>query len=174
MPKKIQKKTKTPNLKDLLIQKLQALYDIEQELVKALPKLAKAATDSELKKAFSDHLKETKNHAKRLEEAFGILGIRPKKLKCEGIRGIAEDAAWVIKNVKGEEALDTNLAAAARYAEHYEMAGYLAAKGWAEALDESYIEELLTSTLEEEENADEALEEISKTLSEELLSRVSN
>jgi ferritin-like metal-binding protein YciE len=157
---------KNMNLRDLFIQKLNALYDIESNIVKALPKMAKAATDKELKKGFTDHLTETKMHIQRLEEAHRMLGVKPKKLKAEGIRGLIKDGEWVIKNIKPKEALDANLARAASYVEHYEMAGYMAAIAWADALGETEVVQLLIDTLEEERSADERLASVGVTLDE--------
>jgi ferritin-like metal-binding protein YciE len=150
-------KQKDLKLKDLLVQKINVLYDIESELIKALPKMAKAATDSDLKKGFEDHLKETKKQKERLEEAHEILGATPKKLKAEAIRGLVTDGDWVIKNVKPKEAMSASLARAAQYVEHYEMAGYMAAIDWAESLGENEVAELLSKNLEEEVAADEKL-----------------
>jgi ferritin-like metal-binding protein YciE len=156
MPKN--KTSKEKSLYDLLLVKMSALYDIEKQLVKALPKLAKAASDEELSKGFQDHLMETENHVRRLEDAFNDLGEKPdKKMKSAGIKGIIEDGGWVIKNIKPETSLDANLIAAASYAEHYEMAGYKAAITWAERLGLEKVFELLQATLQEEIAADEKL-----------------
>jgi ferritin-like metal-binding protein YciE len=146
-------------LRDLLVMKLQALYDTEQELVKTLPKLAKAASDEELKDAFMEHLTQTEGHVTRLERIFERMGEKAKKLKSEAIRGIAEDGAWVIKNVKGG-ASNAALIAAAQYAEHYEIAGYGSAKNWADALGEEEVSSMLEETLEEEKAADEKLSDL--------------
>ncbi|MDB5204331.1 MAG: ferritin-like protein [Candidatus Taylorbacteria bacterium] len=151
-------KSKQKDLSALLVTKLSVLLDIEEQLIKALPKLAKAATDKELKDGFTTHLDETKGHVKRLERAFTLLNTKPERgMKSAGIRGIIEDGGWVIKNVKPKEALDTNLIAAASYAEHYEMAGYMAALIWAEELGLSEVAELLEANLKEEVAADEKL-----------------
>lgn len=155
-------KSNEMTMRDLLVQKVQALYDIENEIVKALPKMEKKAEDSKLKTAFRTHLQETQGHVKRLEQAFNILGEKPKKLKCEGIRGIIEDGAWVMQNVP-QPALDANLIAAAQYVEHYEMAGYGSAAKWAELLGEEDIKDLLGQTLEEEQAADEKLTTIGES-----------
>ncbi|MDB5194741.1 MAG: hypothetical protein JWN50_755 [Parcubacteria group bacterium] len=145
-------------LRDLLIQKLQALSDIEHELVKALPDMAEAASNPSLKKGFRDHLDETRNHVCRIEDAFALMNEKPKKLKVEAIRGLVKDAKWVMKNVKGTETLDANLIAAARYVEHYEMAGYMGALEWARTLGETKVASLLRATLAEEKKADKTLE----------------
>lgn len=147
------------NLGELLVLKLQSLYDIEQELVKALPKLAKAATSYELKEAFETHLQETRGHVIRLEEAMRLLDVRPKKEKVAGIRGIAEDGDWVAGHTNAQ-ARDAALIAAAQYAEHYEMAGYTAAREWAAMMDHREVADLLDTTLLEEQAANEKLTEL--------------
>src|SRR4051812_13783751 len=111
-------------LYDLLINKLKALYDAESVLIDNLPELANAASDESLGEAFMDHLKETKEHSRRLEQTFKLLGEAPEKLEGEAIRGLVKDAEWVVENVEKGPARDLNLCAAASYAEHYEMAGY--------------------------------------------------
>jgi ferritin-like metal-binding protein YciE len=126
--------------------------------------MANAATDPELKKGFEDHLEETKNHVTRLEEIHGILGEKPKKLACEGIRGIIEDGEWVSKHVEGLEAKDANLARAAQYAEHYEIAGYMGAIAWAEELKQPKIVALLEQTLSEEIKGDSSLGALGRKL----------
>ena len=143
---------------EVFVTKLQTLYDIEKQLEKALPLLAKAASDPELTKGFLEHLEETKNHSVRLEQIFTILDEPIQKLKCEGIRGIVEDGSWVIKSKAPENLKDAMLASAARYAEHYEMAGYMSAILEAEILGLTEVVELLNDTLQEEQTADEKLE----------------
>jgi len=160
---------KNMQLRDLFIQKINALYDIENVLVKALPKMAKAASNEELKMGFTSHLEETQNHVKRLEQICQILDVAPKKLKAEGIRGIVADGEWVIDHIEPENALDASLARAAQYAEHYEMAGYMAAISWADMLEETEISNLLQETLAEEKAADEKLDMVGKQLDQSLL-----
>ena len=155
---------KKSNLKELLTQKIQALYDIEIELVKALPKLGRAATDQALKEGFRNHLAETRTQVERLERVFKHLDAKPKKLKVEAIRGMVKDGQWVIKNVKPNEALDSNLVRIAQYMEHYEMAGYMAAIAWATTLGESAVAGLLEDTLKEEQEADKKLAELGREL----------
>ncbi len=158
-------KTQKKTLQDLLLIKMQALYDVETEITKALPKMTEAATDPELKEAFRNHLKETEAHVARLEQAFTLLNEKPKKLKVEAIRGLVEDGKWVIKQKMGSEATDATLVGAASYVEHYEMAGYLAAKRWANEMGNGQLTALFQETLREEERADEKL----KTLAQESL-----
>jgi ferritin-like metal-binding protein YciE len=137
--------------------KLQSLYDIEKQLERALPKMAKAATDPKLKEGFMTHFKETKEHSARLEKVFKLLDGKPKKLKSEGIRGIILDGEWVAETTGDDALRDAMLATSARYAEHYEMAGYLTACDQASLLDLPEIESLLRETLMEEEETDKKL-----------------
>ncbi len=151
------------DLRELLILKLESLYDIEQELIKALPKMAKGATHPELNAAFNEHLKQTKEHAKRLEHGLKLLGAKVSKLKTEGIRGIIKDGEWIIHTIKDEDARDASLVAAAQYAEHYEIAGYDAAKKWADILGLNEVKDLLSETLKEEEETSKKLEGLAKS-----------
>jgi ferritin-like metal-binding protein YciE len=142
---------KLNTLNDLLVLKLKALYDIETQLVKALPKMAKAATDPDLKKGFEQHLKETKNQAVRLEKVFKLLKLKPGKTKVEAIRGLVADTEWIIKKKPSKLALDAMLIASSSYVEHYEMAGYMTASDWAETLGFPEVALVLRETLKEEE-----------------------
>jgi ferritin-like metal-binding protein YciE len=156
---------KINTIKDVLLTKLQALYDTEVALEKALPKMEKAAHDPDLKEGFSDHLKETQEHSRRLEQIFKMLETKPKKLSSDGIKGIIQDGEWVMNQDAKDSIGDIMLASAARYAEHFEMAGYLSAISLAEYLDLDDVVELLSETLSEEEEADEKLTEaIDKSL----------
>ncbi len=147
------------NSREAFALKLQCLYFIENRLVEALPKLEAAATDPDLKEGFRGHLEETEEHVKRIEEAFEILGEEPEETECEGIKGIIEDGEWVINeaDVSIPEMKDAMLAGAARYAEHYEMAGYMSAVEEAKLLGLSEIASLLSKTLSEEESSDKEL-----------------
>lgn len=140
-------------LQDLLVLKLKALYDIETQLTKALPKMAAHANDPDLRLGFEHHLKETKEHARRLERAFRLLSVKPSATKVEAIRGLIADAEWIIKQKPGDAALDAMLVAAAGYVEHYEMAGYMSASMWAVRLGHHRVSELLRQTLDEEVKA---------------------
>jgi len=156
-------KKQQQNLGDLLVTKLKALLDIETQITKALPKMAKNANDPELKKGFEKHLKQTQGHVKRLKQAFKLLGMKAQKITVDAIRGLIKDGEWVIKNVKGPEALDANLIAAAQYVEHYEMAGYGSAATWANELGYTEIADLLNQTLEEEKQTDEELTSLAES-----------
>lgn len=161
---------KSKTLKELLVMKIQSLYDIESELTEALPKMAEAATDPDLKEAFREHLDETRGHVSRLENIFDLLGEEKEKLEVDAIRGLIKDGEWCTKNIEEGPALDTALIGAARAVEHYEMAKYMVAQEIAELFEEDEISELLTETFEEEENSDEKLSELGT----EIASRVSN
>lgn len=160
---------KEMNLEDLFISKLNVLYDVETALVKAIPKMVKAASDPDLKEGLKGHLEETKNHVERLEKAFKFLDKKPKKLKSEAIRGLIKDGEWVIKNIKPETARDAALARAAQYVEHYEMAGYRGAVSWAEELEEGEVASLLEETLAEEVGSDGTLEEVAERIEKEVI-----
>jgi ferritin-like metal-binding protein YciE len=148
---------KINNASKAFLIKIQALYDIEKQLEKALPKMEKAASDSGLKAGFKNHLRETKEHSRRLERIFKMLDAKPRKTKSEGIRGILADGDWVAKVDAPDTLKDSMLASAARYAEHYEMAGYMSAIEEAKALGLTDAEELLSDTLIEEEKTDKLL-----------------
>lgn len=153
---------KLQTLHDLFVLKIMALYDIESEIIKALPKMIKASTDTDLEQGFGDHFKETKKQLIRLEQIFKQLNLKPKKTKVEAIRGLVTDAEWSLKQDMPPAALDAALIASARYIEHYEMAGYLSAVVWAKLLGHNRIAELLEETLEEEKMADTTLAEVAE------------
>jgi len=149
-------------LHDLLVLKLCALYDVEKQLTKALPKLAKASHNPELRAAFASHLEETKRQAERLEDAAELLDFKIKPEKSEAIRGLIKDAEWIIKTLKDRDARDALLIAAAQYVEHYEMAGYGSARTWAESMGHTQVAELLQEILDEESATNEKLTEIAQ------------
>ena len=147
----------TTTLRSLLIDELRDVYHAERQLVKALPKLAKAATSEELREAVESHLAETEEQVSRLEKAFELLNEPAKAKVCAGMQGIVEEAADLIREEEEGAALDAALIASAQRAEHYEIAAYGTLKAWAEALGESDVAELLSATLDEEKAADEKL-----------------
>jgi ferritin-like metal-binding protein YciE len=144
-------------LRSLLIDELRDVYHAERQLVKALPRLAKAATSDELRQAIESHLGETEEQVSRLEQAFELLNEPAKAKPCKGMQGIVEEAADLIREEDKGAALDAALIAGAQRAEHYEIAAYGTLKAWAEALGESEVAELLSATLDEEKAADEKL-----------------
>lgn len=153
---------KFETLYDLLELKLKALYDIESEIIKALPRLIKAVHHPKLEEAFKDHLRQTEKQKARLQKIFTLLEARPKKTKVEAIRGLVNDAKWLMKKEMRPKARDASLIAAARYIEHYEMAGYAEALNWAECLDRGDISALLETSLVEEREADKTLEALAR------------
>jgi ferritin-like metal-binding protein YciE len=143
-------------LKELYIDELKDLYNAENQLLKALPKMAKAATSEELSAGFEEHLEQTKGHVQRLENIFKQLEESPKGKKCKGMEGLIEEGAEAIEEYDGE-LLDAALIGAAQRVEHYEIAGYGTVIAFAEELGESQHVELLNETLEEEKETDEKL-----------------
>ena len=151
------------NLQDLLVEQLRDLYDAENRLVDSLPKMEEAASDRQLKDAFRDHLKETKNHVSRLEAAFKELGEESKRESCEAMKGLVKEAEQMVE-AKGDPAVkDAALIAAAQRVEHYEMAGYGAARSIADQLGHHKVAQLLQETLSEEGNADKTLTKVAES-----------
>jgi ferritin-like metal-binding protein YciE len=151
-------------LKKLYVDELKDLYSAENQLVKALPKMAKAASATELQQGFEKHLKQTKGHVQRLEEIFESLGESPKGKKCVGIEGLVKEGSEVIEGDFEGAVLDSGLIGAARRVEHYEMAAYGSVCAIAKALGESEHASLLEQTLEEETATDEKLTELAETI----------
>jgi ferritin-like metal-binding protein YciE len=151
-------------LNDLFIQKLKHVYDTEQRLTKALPKLSKAATSPELKQAFDSHLKETESHLERAERLFGFFDQKPNADTNPSIKGIVSAGEDVI-DLKAEPPVkDAALIAAAQGAEHYEIAEYGTLRAWARVLGKDEAIQLIDWTLEEEKKADQRLTEIAMRL----------
>jgi ferritin-like metal-binding protein YciE len=150
------------NLLDAFIDELRDSYDGEKQLLKALPKLAKAATTPGLAEAFSSHLEETREHVARLEQAFELLDERARGKHCEGIAGIVEEGHAIMEEDFDEQTMDACLIAAGQRAEHYEIAAYGTLVAWAEAMGHDEVATLLKETLEEEKAADEKLTELAE------------
>ena len=144
-------------LQKLFIDELRDVYHAEKQLVKALPKLAKASTSPALKAALEAHLAETEEHVARVEEAFALLDEPVKAKTCAGMQGIVEEGADLIKEEERGAALDAGIIAGGQRAEHYEMAAYGALIAWANALGHGAVATLLQSTLDEEKAADAKL-----------------
>lgn len=145
------------SLNGLLIQEIKDLYNAETRLLKALPKMAGAASDAALKDGFEIHLEETKIHVERLEQVASILGVSPKGRVCKAMKGLVEEGSEAIGNDGDPGIKDLALIAAARRVEHYEIAGYSSARAIAETLGLADVVALLQSTLDEENAADETL-----------------
>jgi ferritin-like metal-binding protein YciE len=152
------------NLKELLIDELQDLYSAEQQLVKALPKMAKAAANSELKAGFESHLEQTRGHVQRLDEAFEKLGAPAKAKTCKAMQGLVAEGAEAIELDAEEPLRDAGLIGAAQRVEHYEIAAYGTARAFAQALGEDEVAELLEQTLEEEVQTDRKLTSVAKAV----------
>lgn len=148
-------------LKKLFIDELKDLYNAENQLVKALPKMAKASESPELKAGFEEHLEQTQGHVERLEEIFSKLGENPKGKKCKGMEGLVEEGAEAIEEYQGS-VRDAALIGGAQRVEHYEMAGYGTVIAMAKQLGESGYARLLEQTLEEEKETDAKLTSISE------------
>jgi len=148
---------KLKNLRDVLIHQVKDIYFAEKQLVKALPKMERAASNPDLKEAFANHAEETQNHVNRLEEVFSLLGIPPKGEKCPAILGLIEEASEIITEDHEPEAGDAAIIASAQRVEHYEIAAYGCARAFAKRLGLSEIVTLLTATIEEEGAADQGL-----------------
>jgi ferritin-like metal-binding protein YciE len=155
---------KLESLRDLYVEQLQDLYSAEQQLIKALPKMAKAASSEELKAAFEDHLGQTRQHAQRIETIFEQMGEKAKGKKCKAMEGLVEEGGEVIKEDMDDGIKDAALIAAAQRVEHYEIAGYGCVRAYATRLGEGDAATLLSQTLQEEKAADEALNDIAEEL----------
>ena len=145
------------NLQDLFTHHMQDMYYAEKKLVQALPKMAKKANEPRLRTAFEEHLKQTEEHVKRLEQIFEQLGEKAKSEKCEAMDGIVKEGESMMGEIKDGEALDAGLIAAAQAAEHYEIARYGTLAAWAKMLNMSEAQKILHKTLEEERQTDEKL-----------------
>ena len=144
-------------LDDLFLDTLKDIYYAEKQILKALPKMAKAANAPELKQAFETHLDQTEGHVERLTGVFDIIGKAPRGKTCDAILGIIEEGKGIIEEFEGSPALDAGLVAAAQAVEHYEIARYGTLKTWATLLKMPEAARLLDANLQEERKADELL-----------------
>lgn len=156
--------SKLATLEVLLVQEIKDLYSAETQLVKALPKMAKAASDPELKKAFTDHLEETKVHVQRLEKVAKLLDASPKGKTCKAMQGLVEEGGEAIEEEGDPSVKDFALIIAAQKVEHYEISGYGSTRALAEILGLDDVAELLTETVDEEGNADKLLTSIAERI----------
>ena len=151
-------------LRELYIDELKDLYSAENQLVKALPKMAKAASSDELRAAFEEHLEQTKNQVQRLDQIFGMLDENAKGKKCVGMEGLIKEGAELMGEDYEDEVMDAGLIGAAQRVEHYEIAAYGTARTFAELLDEQEHVSLLQETLDEEKETDQKLTALSEEL----------
>lgn len=150
-------------LKDLYVEELKDLYSAENQIIKALPKMIKAASHDELKDAFSRHLKETEVHVQRIAQVCDDLGVSPKGKKCVGMEGLIKEGKELIKEKPEPDVLDAALITAAQKVEHYEIAGYGSVRTYARQLGYQSQAELLQATLDEEGNTDKVLTQIAES-----------
>jgi ferritin-like metal-binding protein YciE len=155
---------KITTLQDAYVEQLRDLYSAENQLIKALPKMAKASHDPELKKGFEEHLEQTKEHAARIEEIFEALDEKPTGKKCKAMAGLVEEGAETISEDATPEVKDAMLIAAAQRVEHYEIAGYGTVKTFAQLLGHEDAVKLLEETLQEEVDTDEKLTEAAESI----------
>jgi ferritin-like metal-binding protein YciE len=154
-------------LKDLLVDELRDLYSAEQQLVKALPKMAKAATSPDLKEGITMHLEETRGHVERLDQAFKTLGVPARAKTCKAMKGLVEEGQEAIDLEAPDAIRDACLIGAAQRVEHYEMAAYGTARAFAATIGEDEVVDLLQQTLDEEGETDKKLTELSETVNQE-------
>jgi ferritin-like metal-binding protein YciE len=148
----------------LYIDELKDLYSAETQLLKALPKMAKASSSEELRRGFEEHLEQTKGHVERLEQIFEMLEESPKGKKCKGMEGLIEEGREAVKDGLEGDVLDAALIGAAQRVEHYEMAAYGTTHAFAEILGEDKQVELLQATLQEEKETDQKLTQLSQRI----------
>ena len=153
------------DLRELFLDELADLYSAEKQLLKALPKMAKAASSDDLRQAFEEHLTQTEEHVSRLEQVFEAFDKPAKAKTCKAMQGLVEEGDEVIKDYKGEAACDAALICAAQKVEHYEIASYGTLCTWAEVLEVGEALDLLQQTLEEEKETDERLTELAESSS---------
>ena len=153
---------KIKTLEDLLTDELKDLYSAENQITKALPKMAKTTQSRELRTAFEEHLRQTENQVRRLERACNDLGISPKGKKCVGMEGLLEEGKEVMTTAEDPNALEAGLIGAAQKVEHYEIAAYGTAAAHAKQLGFGSVADLLIQTLEEEKRTDEKLTRIAE------------
>lgn len=150
------------SLHPLYVEELKDLYSAEKQILKALPRMTKAATHQELKRAFTTHERQTRTHVERLDRIFKDLGTSPRGKKCVGVEGIIKEGAELIKEKPAPEVLDAGLVAAAQHVEHYEMASYGTTRAWALKMGHQQQAALLQQTLDEERQTDELLTQIAE------------
>jgi ferritin-like metal-binding protein YciE len=154
---------KEHTLEDLFLETLKDIYSAEKIILKALPKMAKAANSNELRQAFERHRDETEAQVERLEQVFGLME-RPARAKtCEALQGIVEEAKEVMDEFKGSDVLDAGLLSSAQAVEHYEISRYGTLKSWAGQLGITEAVRLLETTLQEEKKADQILTELAES-----------
>ncbi|KAA9356170.1 MULTISPECIES: ferritin-like domain-containing protein [Ochrobactrum] len=156
-------KAKQRNLDDLFYDTLKDIYYAERKILKALPKMARAASDEKLKAAFETHREQTETHVERLQQCFELLGKRAQGKTCDAIEGIISEGEEIMEEFSDSPALDAGLISAAQAVEHYEITRYGTLKRWAETLGHKDIAKLLDATLQEEGQTDKDLTSLAET-----------
>jgi ferritin-like metal-binding protein YciE len=151
-------------LKELYIDELRDIYNAESQLLKALPKMAKASGSPELRMGFEHHLQQTKGHVERLESIFESLGEKPSGKKCKGMQGLIDEGAEMAKEKLQDDARDAGLISAAQRVEHYEIAAYGSVRTYANLLGDRNAVALLQQTLEEEKETDQKLTKLAESI----------
>src|SRR6266481_4975907 len=155
---------KLDTLKTLYVDELRDLYNAENKLIKALPKMAKGASSEELQEAFEKHLEQTKTHVERLEEVFEELGEKPKGKTCKAMKGLIEEGSEILHEEGEESVIDAGIIVAAQKVEHYEIASYGSVRTFAQLLGKDSSAELLQTTLDEESEANELLNTLAEDI----------
>lgn len=151
-------------LKELYVDELKDIYNAENQLVKALPKMAKAATSDDLRTGFEEHLEQTRGHVQRLEQIFKALGEKPTGKKCKGMEGLVAEGQEMMDEDYEDDLMDAALISAAQRVEHYEIAAYGTVRTYAELLGEDEAVTLLEQTLEEEKETDQKLSDLASDI----------
>jgi ferritin-like metal-binding protein YciE len=152
------------SLEGLLQDELKDIYDAEKQLTKALPKMAKKATNDELRQAFEEHLQQTEQHIERLDQVFEQLDMPARGKKCEGMRGLIAEGQEMMSEAEDDATRDAVMIASAQKVEHYEIASYGSVRTWANLLGKSKVAALLEETLDEEKEADQRLTSIAESI----------
>src|SRR5437764_14907018 len=152
------------SLEELLQDELKDIYDAEKQITKALPKMAKKAASEELRQAFEEHLHQTEQQIERLEQVFEQLEIPARGKKCEGMKGLIEEAQTMMSEADDDATRDAVMIASAQKVEHYEIAAYGTARTWANLLGKGEVASLLEETLEEEKETDKRLTSIAESI----------
>jgi ferritin-like metal-binding protein YciE len=155
--------TKELGLEDLFLETLKDMYSAEKMILRALPRMAKAANSTELRQAFEHHRDETEAQVERLEQVFGLMEKPARAKTCEALQGLVEEAKDVMYEFKGSDALDAGLLSAAQAVEHYEISRYGTLKSWAGQLGMSEAVKLLDTTLQEEKKTDQILTKLAES-----------
>ncbi len=155
---------KLDTLQKLYTNELRDLYNAENQLLKALPKMAKAASSQELKDAFEKHLDQTKTHVERLEQVFEELDEKPKGKTCRAMKGLIEEGSEILKEDGDESVLDAGIIVAAQKVEHYEIAAYGSVRTFAHLLGKDKSAEVLQTTLDEESETNELLNRLAESI----------